>query len=573
MNSAEILERHRNFLRIRHLLAFCGTIVVIFFLVFYYQSARSYRAAVREGQDDTRRLTHILADHVELSLLGVDLTLRRAVERQYLNSMFGNNLPQYMEQNFRAWLSDTPQIAALALINNKGQVEVAAHKKNYAYWMDYSRGILGETLFEHLRDADDRAVFIGKHYTKENAPLIVVSRRFHTVNGEFGGILLAAVDPAWFVSFYQAVASGEHRYMAITLPDGSLLASGPTASIANETVIMDLIRQQQGTGAFSGKEPLLSTVSAFDRFHLIGQQRLPSLPVLVNVLLDEDDVLVAWRQNRAKDVGFVALFTIFGSVLAFFAIAMARQITRAEESEETAILASQAKSEFLANMSHELRTPLNAIIGFSEMINSGYFGPLNPKQKERVHDINLCGTHLLQLINDILEFSKGDAGKLELVEERVDLRDIVGECLRMMQGKLATRRIELISSIEPGLPPLWGDKRKIRQILLNLLTNSVKFTAEGGSIRIVCMQDAQRAVSLIVSDTGIGIPEADIPQPRRHRPGSAFMQDVRGTARRQADPLQQGRRGHHRAHHLPAPAHAGGKEGSLINSCLPPTPR
>ncbi len=143
-------------------------------------------------------------------------------------------------------------------------------------------------------------------------------------------------------------------------------------------------------------------------------KELKNIPIIVSVMLDEEDFLSAWRQSRMKDFGFLALFTIFGSILSFFAIAMARQIIRVEESEGAAILASQAKSEFLANMSHELRTPLNAIIGFSEMMNSGYFGPLNPKQKERVHDINLCGSHLLHLITDILEFSKGEAGKLEL---------------------------------------------------------------------------------------------------------------------------------------------------------------
>src|SRR5690606_22600402 len=143
-----------------------------------------------------------------------------------------------------------------------------------------------------------------------------------------------------------------------------------------------------------------------------------------------------------------------GSILSFLAIAMARQILRVEESESAAILASQAKSEFLATMSHELRTPLNAIIGFSEMINSGYFGPLNAKQKERIHDINLCGSHLLQLINDILEFSKGDAGKLELVEEKVDLAEIINEGVRIMNGKIKTKGIHLVVATEPEMTVL-----------------------------------------------------------------------------------------------------------------------
>jgi signal transduction histidine kinase len=161
-------------------------------------------------------------------------------------------------------------------------------------------------------------------------------------------------------------------------------------------------------------------------------------------------------------------------------------------------------------MSHELRTPLNAIIGFSEMINSGYFGPLNPKQKERIHDINLCGSHLLQLINDILEFSKGDAGKLELQEERVDVAEIINESVRIMSGKLKLKGIHMIVAIEPGVPMLWGDKRKIRQILINLLANAIKFTPDHGSITVALKLDQHNNMHLIVADTGIGIADADI---------------------------------------------------------------
>jgi len=144
------------------------------------------------------------------------------------------------------------------------------------------------------------------------------------------------------------------------------------------------------------------------------------------------------------------------------------------------------------------------------MINSGYFGPLNAKQKERIHDINLCGSHLLQLITDILEFSKGDAGKLELAEEKVDMGEIVNESVRIMSGKIKTKNIHTVIAIEPSLPFLWGDKRKIRQILINLLSNSVKFTPEDGTITVAVRLDQHENMSLIVADSGIGIAENDI---------------------------------------------------------------
>ena len=491
--------------RVRNLIGFSAMVMVVFIAIVAYQGAHAYKQAVAEGEEKSTRLTHILAENAELTFLGVDLSLRRAIERQYFNSLFGNNLPEYTEQNFKIWLNETPQIVALALIDEYGSVAVAAHKKNYDHWLDYHKTLVGQQLFEHMREADDTYVFIGKHYTENNNSLIIMSRRYNKLNGEFGGIVVAAINPDFFTDFYSSIASGNQRFMSMMLPDGTVLVSGPAMSAANEA----LARQWLASQPKPGSEVKSETVAG-DSLKIVSVKRLKNMPIAVSVVLDEDDFLYAWRQSRLKDIWFLALFTIFGSGLSFFVVTMAKQIIRVEESEAAAILASQAKSEFLANMSHELRTPLNAIIGFSEMINSGYFGPLNAKQKERIHDINLCGSHLLQLISDILEFSKGDAGKLELIEEKVDVAEIVHESMRIMSGKIKTKHIHVVMAVESNLPPLWGDKRKIRQILINLLSNSVKFTPENGTITVAVRMDTHGNMTLIIADTGIGIADGDI---------------------------------------------------------------
>jgi len=333
-----------------------------------------------------------------------------------------------------------------------------------------------------------------------------MSRRYNKLNGDFGGIVVAAINPAYFTDFYNSVASGNQRFMSLMLSDGTVLVSGPYASTEDEA----LSKKWLGGQAKPTEEIKSDIQTGGETMKIVAVKELKHMPIAVSVVLDEEDFLHTWRQSRMKDIGFLALFTIFGSVLSFFAVAMARQIIRVEESESAAILASQAKSEFLANMSHELRTPLNAIIGFSEMINSGYFGPLNAKQKERIHDINLCGSHLLQLISDILEFSKGDAGKLELIEEKVDMGEIVNESVRIMNGKIRSKGIHVVMAIEPSLPCLWGDKRKVRQVIINLLSNSVKFTPENGTITVAVRLDQHNNMNLIVADTGIGIAENDI---------------------------------------------------------------
>ena len=506
MATIKSIRRRSNSPRVRNLIGFSALIMLTFCVIVAYQGSRAYQQAVEEGEQKAVRLAHILSDHVELTFLGVDLSLRRAIERQYFNSLFGNNLPEYTEQNFKIWLNETPQIVALALIDESGSVAVAAHKKNYEHWLDYHKTLVGQQLFEHMREADDTYVFIGKHYTENNSSLIIMSRRYNKLNGEFGGIVVAAINPDYFTDFYNSIASGNQRFMTLMLMDGTVLASGPYASTSNET----LSRKWLAAQVKHGEQVNSETITEGNSMKIASVKNMKNMPIAVSVVLDEEDFLFSWRQSRMKDIGFLALFTIFGSVLSFFAVAMAKQIIRVEESEGAAILASQAKSEFLANMSHELRTPLNAIIGFSEMINSGYFGPLNSKQKERIHDINLCGSHLLQLISDILEFSKGDAGKLELAEEKVDMAEIVNESIRIMNGKIKAKNIHSVVAIEPGLPILWADKRKLRQVLINLLSNSVKFTPEDGTITVAVRLDQHDNMNLIVADTGIGIAENDI---------------------------------------------------------------
>ena len=178
--------------------------------------------------------------------------------------------------------------------------------------------------------------------------------------------------------------------------------------------------------------------------------------------------------------------------------------------KETAERSNRVKSEFLANMSHELRTPLNAIIGFSQMIETEVFGPGLPRYREYATDIHGAGRHLLSLINDILDISKAEAGKLDLRLETVDVAALIEECARLMRGKAAEGDLRLMLGVSP-LPLLLVDRLRIKQVLLNLLSNAIKFTPEGGVISIESGHDAAGGVVICVRDTGIGIATDMIP--------------------------------------------------------------
>ncbi|MEX0961055.1 MAG: ATP-binding protein [Burkholderiales bacterium] len=170
--------------------------------------------------------------------------------------------------------------------------------------------------------------------------------------------------------------------------------------------------------------------------------------------------------------------------------------------------ASEHKSEFLASMSHELRTPLNAVIGFSEVLREKMFGELNAKQLEYVNDIHSSGRHLLSLINDILDLSKIEAGKVELALTQFDLAETIENTLTLVRERAARHGLGLSLLIDKRVGTIRADERKVRQVLLNLLSNAVKFTGDGGKVD-VCARLCNGAVEISVSDTGIGVAPED----------------------------------------------------------------
>jgi signal transduction histidine kinase len=183
-----------------------------------------------------------------------------------------------------------------------------------------------------------------------------------------------------------------------------------------------------------------------------------------------------------------------------------------ETALESAAAASQAKSQFLATMSHELRTPLNAVIGFSEMLANESFGPLgDARYKDYAKTVQDSGRHLLSLINDVLDFSKVDAGRLELQEEELDLGDVIRAALRMVDGQAEAARVRLAAHVSSDLPTLRADQRRVRQVLLNLLSNACKFTPADGEIRVSAFRTPD-GIAISVEDTGIGIAAEDIPR-------------------------------------------------------------
>jgi GAF domain-containing protein len=253
-------------------------------------------------------------------------------------------------------------------------------------------------------------------------------------------------------------------------------------------------------------QPVAYQSSARDALIRFGYRALLSVP-----LLREDQIIGSLSFTRKAPGEFspevVEVLKTFATQSAL-AIQNARLFREIADTSRQLEAASRHKSEFLANMSHELRTPLNAIIGFSEVLTDRMFGELNEKQDEYLKDIYASGQHLLSLINDILDLSKIEAGRMELEATDFDLPSAIDNALILVRERATRRGITLGHSVDERLGTIRGDERKVKQVLLNLLSNALKFTREGGRIDVSArLQDG--AAEIAVTDTGVGIAPED----------------------------------------------------------------
>ncbi len=209
----------------------------------------------------------------------------------------------------------------------------------------------------------------------------------------------------------------------------------------------------------------------------------------------------------------------------------ARLFRELEEQSVELELASRHKSEFLASMSHELRTPLNAVLGFSEVLLERMFGDINERQEEYLRDIHGSGQHLLELLNEILDLSKVEAGRMDLEYSTFDLRSLLDGAASMLRERAALHSIDLGIETGDDIGSVYSDELRLKQVLLNLMTNAVKFTGDGGSVAVRAVREGPE-VLITVTDTGIGVPEAD-----RERIFESFQQGGRGGSREEGTGL------------------------------------
>jgi len=353
------------------------------------------------------------------------------------------------------------------------------------------------------------------------------SRRLRKPDGSFGGIVLAPLNLSTIEKFFGVIDVGKES--SVTLWDDAasrVLARQPINpelfGRAFETgPLFESIRAGVNAGTIRGASPVDGIL------RMLTFRRVANLPLVISVAQAESDILAEWRHEAwtygiGAAFGVAVLLAMTGAL--WWQLARRERLVRALRASEMAMRdanvslqmattaaegANRAKSEFLACMSHELRTPLNAVIGFAELIASGA-QPDPAKVRGYAGDIRASGQHLLHIITDILEMSRIEGGALELHEETIDIAAVIAASLRQVMPQASQAGVTLSNDLPADLPALRADEKRLTQVLLNLLSNCIKFTEAGGSVSVEAGVAPEGALAITITDTGIGMSEREI---------------------------------------------------------------
>src|SRR6185312_12370775 len=490
-------------------------IAAILAAMFFWMSWHARQIVLADTYVSSSNLALSVEQFVARTVETIDLSLRVAVEEIGAE---GAKSPEEGRALLAERVRHSPQMTSLMVIGPDGNLRFASAQPSRR-----AVNLAGTRYFTWARESNGLHFSVGDPAmpSVHGKQVIFVSRRLSRPDGRFGCVIVASLNPDYVLQFFYTLNVGQKGIIALESTDGSLLVRRPyLEDFVGRNFSSSVLFKGMLPWASSGVFPMRYQSDGLWR--IVGYQKVEKLPLVVQVALSRDEALANWSRTTWLQAGAGALILAILGMMAFglnrqlqarmLAHSQLRDTVRELESSRIAAEeSSRVKSQFMANMSHELRTPLNAIIGFSEVIRDALVGPVAARYKDYARDIHSSGRHLLGLINDVLDLSKIELGRLDLHEEPVALAKVVNDCQRLIAERVRASNLELAIDLPADLPLLRGDELRLKQVVLNLLSNAVKFTPIGGRITLSARMTAESGIILAVADTGIGMKPEEIP--------------------------------------------------------------
>lgn len=485
---------------------FAAAILAAFAVDAYF----SHREAQTVAEREVRKSTTVLAERVRQMLDTADRTLVAASVAYEAWQRDPNANTATGQRILRALANSADVIEDIAWLDAEGRRRIRSSEANptplYFGDREFFKIHTGATDVGLYIGDPVRAV-IGGHW------ITPISRRMTDGTGKFIGIAGATLDTKYIGSVLERFRATNGANYAIILRRGMFLARVPSPDgRTGESALGTKLFRNQLPMASEGTYRAVSEYGGEERVY--HYQTLATHPIIVVASLGRAEILAPWR-SRIRITGALAALAFVGALVATWLLhRQAKRLRRerqdAQLARQIAEHASRSKSEFLAHMSHELRTPMNAVIGFAEMMEKEVFGPVgSPKYREYLHDIATSGQHLLHVVNNILDLAKVEAGKWEMEDGDVDVRELCESTMQIVRERARSAGVALACDASAPHAVIRGDRRLLRQIVVNLLINGIKFTERGGSVAVGWDRIADGSLALIVRDTGVGMTEED----------------------------------------------------------------
>jgi len=511
MATSEDVPARAVFLRPATILLFVVAVSITLFAFVGWKAWDARDEVLARRAADARKLAHILTQHASRTIEAADLVLQGIVERLE-NGIDQPDQIARMNNLMAGRVRSLTQLREIVALDRDGYWRMASISPLPSY------SNADRDYFAFHRDHADKGLRISEPIFARRVGrwTIALTRRVNDRSGNFAGVVLAAIDLGYFQQFYESIDVGAKGAISLYSNDGTLVLRRPfrESAIAQNFSKAEFFRDHVSVAA----EGFYRATSPFDgAIKGSAFEHLPEYPLIVNVTLADEEVLAAWRATTRNDFIFAGIAASIVLLMGGLIAVQLRRRTSAEaslrerEAEARAARmqaeeAAAAQGQFLATMSHELRTPLNSVLGFADILLDR--SDLVPEVRRQVGLIQTAGAFLLTVVNDVLDFSKIEEGKLELVSEDFSLQAMIDNSLSVIRDFASNKRLGLTIKIEETVPRyVRGDEGRLRQVLLNLLNNAVKFTHEGTVSLAVGqrMTSGGEQVRFAVTDTGIGI--------------------------------------------------------------------